>query len=115
MDWIDLAQDRDQSRALGNQVINFRGSIKYCEMTPECRNSGPEETSIARQRLGKQVSAATNMQATIEKLKCCDDDILVQILHFWTLSSSCLYFKIRSRDWILSRSSDKTYSLGPTE
>jgi hypothetical protein len=28
----------------------------------------PEETSIARQRLGKQVSAATDMQATIEKL-----------------------------------------------
>jgi hypothetical protein len=27
-----------------------------------------EETSIARQRLGKQVSAATDMQATIEEL-----------------------------------------------
>jgi hypothetical protein len=28
----------------------------------------PEETSIARQRFGKQVSGATDMQATIEKL-----------------------------------------------
>jgi hypothetical protein len=28
----------------------------------------PEETSIARQRLGKQVPAATDTQATIEKL-----------------------------------------------
>jgi hypothetical protein len=28
----------------------------------------PEETSIARQRLGKQVSAATDTQATIEEL-----------------------------------------------
>jgi hypothetical protein len=28
----------------------------------------PEETSIARQRLGKQVTAATDTQATIEEL-----------------------------------------------
>lgn len=28
----------------------------------------PEETSIARQRLGKQISAGTDTQATIEEL-----------------------------------------------
>jgi hypothetical protein len=28
----------------------------------------PEETSVARQRLGKQVSAATDKQATLEEL-----------------------------------------------
>jgi hypothetical protein len=29
MDWIDLAQERDQCRALVNTVMNVRGSIKY--------------------------------------------------------------------------------------
>jgi hypothetical protein len=29
---------------------------------------GPEQTSIARQRLGKHIPAATNTQATIEEL-----------------------------------------------
>jgi hypothetical protein len=28
MNWIDLAQDRDQRRALVNAVMNLRGSIK---------------------------------------------------------------------------------------
>jgi hypothetical protein len=28
MDWIDLAQDRDQWRALVNTAMNLRGSIK---------------------------------------------------------------------------------------
>jgi hypothetical protein len=36
-------------------------------MTPERRNSG-YETSIAGQRFCKQVSAATDMQATIEEM-----------------------------------------------
>jgi hypothetical protein len=37
-------------------------------MTPEGRKVEPQETSIARQRLGKHVIAATNTQATIEAL-----------------------------------------------
>jgi hypothetical protein len=31
MDWIDLAEDRDQWRALENTVMNLRGSMKYCK------------------------------------------------------------------------------------
>jgi hypothetical protein len=32
MDWIDLAQDRDQRRALVNTVMNLRGPIKCWEI-----------------------------------------------------------------------------------
>jgi hypothetical protein len=32
MDWIDLAQDRDQWMALVNKVMNHRGSIKYLKI-----------------------------------------------------------------------------------
>jgi hypothetical protein len=32
MDWIDLAQDRNQWRALVNTVMNLRGSIKCWEV-----------------------------------------------------------------------------------
>jgi hypothetical protein len=32
MDWIDLARDRDQWRALVNTVMNLRGSLKCWEV-----------------------------------------------------------------------------------
>jgi hypothetical protein len=32
MDWLDLAQDRDQRRALVNTVMKLRGSIKCWEV-----------------------------------------------------------------------------------
>jgi hypothetical protein len=32
MDWIDVAQYRDRWRALVYTVMNFRGSIKCCEI-----------------------------------------------------------------------------------
>jgi hypothetical protein len=32
IDWIDLAQDRDQWKADLNMVKNFLGDIKCCEM-----------------------------------------------------------------------------------
>jgi hypothetical protein len=32
MDWIDLARDRDQGRALVNMVMNLHGSIKCWEI-----------------------------------------------------------------------------------
>jgi hypothetical protein len=32
MDWIELAQNRDQWRALVNTVMSLRGSIKFWEV-----------------------------------------------------------------------------------
>jgi hypothetical protein len=32
MDWIDLAQDRDQWRALVNKVMSLSGSVKCSEI-----------------------------------------------------------------------------------
>jgi hypothetical protein len=57
-----------------NLCLNFQLSFgdffshyfKCCDMTPENRNSGTKQTSIARQRLGKQVPAEKNTLATIE-------------------------------------------------
>jgi hypothetical protein len=54
-------------------------------------------------------------------LKVCDDRTVVQILRFWTLSivwplsKTPFYLFIKTqrfRDWILSPSSGKTYSVG---
>jgi hypothetical protein len=38
MEWIDLAQDRDQWRALVNTVMNLEGSIKYLEVLEQEHN-----------------------------------------------------------------------------
>jgi uncharacterized protein YabN with tetrapyrrole methylase and pyrophosphatase domain len=42
--------------------------VQYCDMTNESRNRRPRETSSARQRHGKHVSAVTNNHATTEEL-----------------------------------------------
>jgi hypothetical protein len=39
MDWIGLAQDTEQWRALVNTVINLRGPIKYWEIE-RCSTGG---------------------------------------------------------------------------
>jgi hypothetical protein len=38
VDWIDMAQDRYQWRALVNTVLNLRGSIKYWEVLQGLHN-----------------------------------------------------------------------------
>jgi hypothetical protein len=38
VDWMDMAQDRDQWRALVNTVLNLRGSIKCWEVLEELHN-----------------------------------------------------------------------------
>jgi hypothetical protein len=40
MDWIDLAQDRDQWKALLNTVMNLSGSIKCWEIREGCATGG---------------------------------------------------------------------------
>jgi hypothetical protein len=43
-------------------------TVKYCGMMAKVEIVEPEKMSIARQGLGKQVSAATDAQATIKEL-----------------------------------------------
>jgi hypothetical protein len=38
MEWIDLAQDREQWRALAKTVMNLRGSLKCWEVLEWLRN-----------------------------------------------------------------------------
>jgi hypothetical protein len=38
MDWIDLAQDRDQWRVLFNTTMNHRGSVKFLENLKQLHN-----------------------------------------------------------------------------
>jgi hypothetical protein len=54
--------------ALISNETGTERNISYCDMTPEGATVEPEETSIARQRLDKQVSPTTDTQVTIEEL-----------------------------------------------
>jgi hypothetical protein len=40
MDWIDLAEDRDQSRALVNTVMNLRVPLNVGKFLSSCTTDG---------------------------------------------------------------------------
>jgi hypothetical protein len=49
------------SMQLFNWTYFYTVMNTYCDMTPKAGTVEPEETSIAKQRLGKHVPVATNM------------------------------------------------------
>jgi hypothetical protein len=51
-----------------NTLLHVNEETTLLTQRLKARIAEPEQTLIARQRLGKQVAAATNIQATIEVL-----------------------------------------------
>jgi hypothetical protein len=49
VDWIDMAQDREQWRALVNTVMNLRGSIKCWEVLEWLHVSGSSRRAQLRE------------------------------------------------------------------
>jgi hypothetical protein len=100
MDWIDLAQNRDQWRALVNTVMNLRAPWNIGKFLSSCTIGG--------------FSRRAQLLLVKEDIKICEDDNLIRLFCFWTLS---IYFLFKTRRFgylILSPSLDKKPTqLGP--
>jgi hypothetical protein len=61
-------------------------------MTPESRNSGARKKSVAMQRLGKHVDAATDMHATKELLGTVFYEVRSQVIGVPVVSSPAVSY-----------------------